>query len=356
MVRVRNWLLNAPIQVENGDHCGGICGWLDKSDQMAFVYGEITGYYLVCLAYMEKISGRNPDINRKMKSAAGWICRLNCCPAPPLTRFHFKQKHPDWRNRFVFSFDLAMMLRGLSMAKPGCADEYKAGTSAIVNRLEQFIDKNGRLMPVIPINNASAIPERWSTMTGAYQVKAAAAILTSQYAEKSKPLINAALNTVDYYRKGNRLPNHPHPYLYFLEGLLIYAGHCNDSDAIKVVIQKSAPILASRFERCAVRSGVNHPFAITRSDVIAQIVRVGSVLISLGFDTAHGIERQVEKHHGDLAEFVGSDGAVYFSPKTAAHRRYRNTWSAMFAFQAFSFYNQLKKKKDKPEMWLEYLI
>ncbi len=43
---VHRWLATAPLQAAGGPAAGGIAGVLDKTGTPAFIYGEITGYWL----------------------------------------------------------------------------------------------------------------------------------------------------------------------------------------------------------------------------------------------------------------------------------------------------------------------
>ena len=47
-----SWLLNGGVQLTRGPHAGGVVGSVDADGRPAYVYPEITGYYMQWLAWL----------------------------------------------------------------------------------------------------------------------------------------------------------------------------------------------------------------------------------------------------------------------------------------------------------------
>lgn len=356
--RIKAWLMKAPIQLEKGPHIGGIAGWLDDQNRMDFVYGEITGYYLTFLAWLSRSTRSDLAIQKKMNAALHWFGNFNGNRRAPLTRHYLKPGAGDWRNRLCFSFDLAMMLRGVSMVpREGNQDRAAELRTAIIRKLEAFVDENGRLLPVLPVEgNSPDTPERWSTMPGPWQVKAAAAILSSDMEGRSARLHSAAINTVNYWRGRHAPVENLHSYLYSMEGLMMFGLLYHDPTVWDETGRMFEHLMAFQRKDGGLPVSFTDTDAADRSDVVAQALRIGCILKALGrlANTIH-ISRLALLSR-NLARFVSPEGSVCFYPQTVKEGIYRNVWSAMFSFQAFLFYNGLEEGTATPEEWIRYLV
>jgi hypothetical protein len=67
--RVGRWLLGGPAQVREGLHAGAVAGCLQRHGAAAYVYPEITGYYLHWLAWRASHWGTTPEIERAAQAA-----------------------------------------------------------------------------------------------------------------------------------------------------------------------------------------------------------------------------------------------------------------------------------------------
>lgn len=274
--RIRSWLLNAPVQAEAGVHRGGVAGWLDDRDRMEFIYGEITGYYLVWLAWMAGSSRLGAAAMEKVNAAAKWIGARNRNGAPAKTRNYLEAGAGDWRNRLYFSFDLAMMARGASLAPWEGDDHPAAAPLGVVRLLENCIDENGRLLPAIPADGApTPTPRGWSTRPGPYQVKAAAAILSSGFTRGADRLRAAARSTITHWR--NR---HPPP-----------------AELLDQV----------------------HEFFRVRPDHDLNMTRPGQTLFDISINGLSGVREVLEKENPDLLMIQGDTTTAFAAALSAAY-------------------------------------
>ena len=72
---LRDWLLHAPIQPEDGEHRGAVAGWLDEDHRPAFLYGEVTGYYLTCGGFMARDAG-SELLRQRLDAAESWLSSI----------------------------------------------------------------------------------------------------------------------------------------------------------------------------------------------------------------------------------------------------------------------------------------
>src|SRR5437868_11167441 len=112
---VSRWLLDGPAQQTDGTHIGGVAGCVDIDGRAAYVYPEITGYFLQWLAWMAHCNGRETVYQSRAEAALDWLARW-LAQDRPLTRVYLDGIREDWRNDAVFTFDLAMVLREIGSA------------------------------------------------------------------------------------------------------------------------------------------------------------------------------------------------------------------------------------------------
>ena len=154
---VAAWLSNAPLQASAAPGRGGIAGVLRADGSPAFLYGEITGYWLRWASFYAPNRAR-------MTTALAFITDQWSGDEPAATRLGAAA---DWRNRGVFSFDLAMMLRGIADARPVVGDAASTEAAATLQPwLERLTDAAGGLRPCLAWPGAT-LPPSWSTRPGA---------------------------------------------------------------------------------------------------------------------------------------------------------------------------------------------
>ncbi len=305
---IADWLLNSKVRVRSGTHAGGIAGWLNEHGEPEFVYPEIAGYYLSWLA-----------------AAAALHHELNVCPAAtaiiewlasitsarlPCTRYYFDDRN-DWRNGATFTFDLAILCRGLHAIRGLVSEQPRRDLLRIFMR---HTLPAGDVLPVY-INKSHELPDCWSTRPGPFQLKTAAALL---------PLQDHPAIWDTYYRWSGRVledidAGDLHAACYALEGLVQF-GALAKSEAL--------------FEAASVFEVLFADIDDQRSDVIAQALRLGCVLRSLGFLQAGFWNDRLAELRFLLESFIDDSGAVLFRPP-CYRPRHLNSWAAIFAYQCF---------------------
>jgi hypothetical protein len=315
--RIEEWLLTAPIQSTAAPYAGGVAGWLEADGATSFTYGEITGYWLTWLSGLR----RDPaDIALRAAAAVGFLEATWSGAEPPPTRLYQHPAAPDWRNRAVFCFDMAMIVRGLAHAAPAVgAERCAAVAKRVLPWLTRCISEDGTLLTHVALTGGGPLPWRWSTMPGPFQMKAAAALLQAPAAWLPPPLAEAACRTIARWQ--GRAAEHAdlHPRLYALEGGVL-AGGSAAADLAGIVIPADGRITENAAD----------PTALVRADVLAQAIRI---LVLVEGEAAAGAQARAALLADALLCHVNTEGAVLFRRGTGP----RNVWCAMFAAQALSW-------------------
>ena len=314
--RIEGWLLSDAVQLAAGPAAGGIAGWLDDSGEPVFAYGEITGYWLTWAA---GICGQREAIAARIAAAVSFLDR-EWHHERPKTRHYLRAAPADWRNRALFSFDMAMMLRGLA-----CAAEIvdpricAAAAERIVPWLLRCIGPEGTLRTHVMLDGEDALPDRWSTRPGPFQMKAAASLLRAPAAWLPAELARAAERTLAKWRGRAGEHRDLHPRFYALEGEVL-TGAAADPSLARTVIPPDGRLRAASAD----------PGEAVRADVLAQAARI---LLSVNGGIADNAKNPVMALVGALLDHVEPEGGVLFDAASGS----RNVWCAIFAAQALSW-------------------
>jgi len=319
--RLATWLLGDAVQLRSGPHEGAVAGWCDAAGRAAYVYPEITGYYLRWLAWRR--ASRDPigRLAPRASAAERWLGRWLSSRGLPATRVYLHEDVADWRNDAFFCFDAAMVLRGLaSVERVGLIKVDRAIVSALGEQLALLIESDG-LFKACRASEGASVPARWSTRRGPFLAKAAAGVLDAcevfpaicaPISEPARATLRAAAGWLD-----ESPHDEVHPQLYALEGLLMRgegaSGFRKSFDGIVAVTQHDGRVPET------LRSGGAH-----RLDVQAQLLRVAALMDAPASDL-----RSLAQ---GLAAHVTPAGAIAFDP--TAFSPQHNTWVAMFAEQA----------------------
>jgi len=362
--RIARWLLTGPAQQSDGPHAGAVGGWIGTDGRAGYVYPEITGYYLQWLAWMTRRHGRQPLYVARAEAAVGWLTQWLADERPP-TRIYVVSRD-DWRNDALFTFDLAMVLRGIgAAAKTGLITTPAKVVDRTCSELARIIGSDGQFEACIRHRGDENFPERWSTRRGPFLAKAAAGILDAGQTLPNIPaaLLSAARQTFDASLDALARAPHDetHPFLYAVEGFLARP----DDRAFTARLPK----IAAHFDALVARgrSSGRIPEAkssdgLFRLDIVAQTIRAGLLLDAhrrdrisrrsecvpprsplRGFAAPGGgairalgaaRRRELDSLADTLAQYVSADGALPFSPDALDVQF--NVWTALFAEQALA--------------------
>ncbi len=336
--RVAAWLLHGPAQLSSGPHAGAIAGTLTADGRAAYVYPEIAGYYLQWLAWRARRDGDTQALAARAAGVQRWL-RTWLAATPPPTRVHLDGTTGDWRNRAVFLFDVAMVLRGLGSVV--AADLVRADPevlAGIVRELERLRSADGHFDACAMHAPGDEFAARWSTRRGAFLAKAAAGVLTAARVLPGIPqhIVDAADGTFTASIAALAQDAHRevHPLLYACEGVLGLPGHRRFHASLPVVSAHLDVVLAAAGSDGSLPETLHVDNDVRRVDIIAQALRVGALL------ARHRPQRPpdrvaLERLHRALLREVQPSGAVAFARDAAGTAC--NVWAAMFADQALAF-------------------
>ncbi len=346
---IQSWLLGPEVQLAEGPHRGGIVGWVGEDGSPVFLYPEIAGYYLSWLGFFAFYSNQIDEAARRANLVLSWIDNLFSNGTGLQTRIYLGNRHPDdWRNRGFFLFDLAMLARGLALVWnfADAGNKWKI-RDHLIQQLLLFCRDSGSLQAFRPHAAAFSPLPHWSCVEGPYQTKAAAAILSANEVEPVPSwLCEAARSVYGRWRTCSQSPSSGdlHAVYYHLEGLVIAAANGWDPQALSSVEN------ATMKNRLLCAPGI---VASMRSDVIAQALRIGSILWDR-CNQRHAASNPVQHLADLLQQFLTTGGAVLFCQE--ATLRHRNVWSSMFAHQALCYFEAVTAGLPLEKHWLQFFV
>jgi hypothetical protein len=301
--RIGGWLCEAPLRRAPNLELGGVAGRLLASGEAEFHYGEIAGYWLSWAALYA------PNWNL-MTAVVNWLDRQWSGPYPAATRIGVRS---DWRNQGVFSFDLAMIVRGLADAAPLVGDAACGRVAArIADWLDRMVGMDGRLNPWLVLDSVG-FPDRWSTRRGPYQIKTSAALLGAPSGWVPNRILRAAEETIDAWSARVNEQMEWHARLYAMEGL----AWVRPDQRAKIGFDRAVGYLPEEVGSSQGRS---------RADIQAQALRL------LCLDPS--APETIRLHFADVVlAHVSLQGAVRFWPDDET----ANVWCAIFAHQALDW-------------------
>ena len=333
---VADWLFSSAVQLEEGEHQGAVAGWLGDDGRPAFLYPEIAGYYLSALAFAAATSPPFADeARRRARRTAAWLLR-RAQTGEPLARVPFGEP-PDFRSATSFAFDLGMCLRGVD-AVWGLLDVDRAALrEAVLGHLALHL-LNGEAVAALP-GPGVQLPRRWSTAGGPYHLKLATALLLGQ--PVPEPLRRRASALVERW-EGAPDAGGPeiHPLLYGLEGKLLIGLRGNVPylhDAHAGLFR----VLSLQRADGTLPALLDDPAGATRSDIMAQALRLGSALQLVGIPLSADSRSAMRRLRTALLDHVAASGAVCFAPPVASPRHW-NVWAGIFAFQALWLHDRVE--------------
>jgi hypothetical protein len=306
---IASWLL-AHAQSWEPPHEGAVAGTVGDDGRPDYFYPEIAGYHLTWLAFLAMARPRlRTTAARAATGVARWIAGLQALVARlPL------RGPADWRADGSFSFDLAMLAKGLDAAAPLLpAQEVAAARQRVWAELMPLCEIE---LLACAFRPGCVAPVRWSTHPGPYQLKAAASLLACAAAPLR--IREAAAATAVRWGAAVRCEGPLHPLLYACEGLVLLGER---DRAARVLCE----ILTLQRADGSLPETADEPRSAARADVLAQALRLALML-------GEGRRGQLDTLEAALRRHVARSGAVRFREQSAG----ANVWCAQIAHQALS--------------------
>lgn len=334
LLKMKNEILKKIFEMSEYTNNNGIIGWIKREDYKGeYVYGEITGYFLSFCSYIYK-NTKNSEKKRKIinivKNNVAWLDKM--VGNGMQTRYMFEGKI-DWRNNALFAFDFAMIIRGLNDVSE--FTDSKLTLDKYLNEFKKFLSKDKLIYAVIS-NSSQLLPNKWSTNFDIHLMKVAANLYGVKGWDNTisiniyKKLWN--LYSKEFFKKDS------HPIMYFFEGTLLLLNKQN----LLINNQKDINDIVSKFKCLIVENKVlyNNPTQkeYIRSDVLAQVVRIGSLLYMYNHIPQESFEI-IKTNLQFLLEHFYENGFICFYDKKVECNFY-NIWCGMFTVQAIDFFSK----------------
>jgi hypothetical protein len=334
------WLLDGPAQIGAGHHAGAVAGSIDGDGRATYGYPEITGYYLQWLAWRSCRDDGMLAAAPRAAAAQRWLAGWLAIGEPLPMRLHLAGDVDDWRNRAVFCFDVAMVLRGLAAAaNTGLIDPDPAVVAGLSNALVPMIADDGMFNAFAPSDAVARLPARWSTRRGAFLAKAGAGVTAAAALPgiASRVVAAAEATWLASLESAFAAPHDElHPQLYAFEGILSRPRHPRTIAALPRLAAAFDALLALRTRRGALPESRRSSGPVAgpeRIDVIAQTLRIG-YLLQRSFPQWVPDRVALARLRHLLRGQVRADGSVPFAIE--AQVPVSSVWAAMFADQAIA--------------------
>jgi hypothetical protein len=362
--KISHWLIESGIQNNRSDPKvqGGFSAWYEiYKRRYPFIYTEITGYALSTLVFLNRIHP-DPVFLKRAHKAALWAIRNAFHPKGGVkTRYYLVRRYETPNYTFnagrMYAFDTAMVGYGLMQL-------YRVSPKKIY--LDYAVEawdflslvlskKDGSLYPYFDVRTLKRDEDfaKWSDQAGSFHAKCAMFFIDLYRHEPKRAYRDAAVKLLDgVVRKQDQSgrfitslkdrSTHLHPHCYTLEGLL-YGGHYLGKGAYI-----DSALEGFRWMRHAISDDGSvssiydsSGFAYhERSDIVAQALRIGSVL--WGLDKIKGTQMKSllakVREHLLLFQFTEEGtqegGFLYGADTDGRMRVHLNAWSTMFALQA----------------------
>lgn len=377
----RRWLRSSGIQQKDGDprRRGGFACWYELGSRgYPFLYSEITGYGATTWLFLERVAPAAGQ-ERAARIAGEWLLRRAVLPSGGVrTRYYLIPSYETPNYSFdrgrLYTFDSAMVGYGLLQIHRYSGDKRYAEACRRILRflLGCMKKKTGRFWPYYDPRRRrfGETVGKWSDQGGPFHAKIALFLLeysrwTGDESAKiaARRLLDATLRC---QRPDGRFvtdradrSTHLHPHCYALEGLLFGGYFLSEERYLR------GAEAGMRWARQAVGEDGSvsslyrsHRFVHhERSDIIAQILRLGSILYRLsprclGPDPA-GLLRRLHDHlllFQYRQEGRQKGGFLYGADTNGLIRPHLNTWCAMFALQALWMYDRFVLQKAPLEL------
>lgn len=374
----KGWLLNSGIQNIDKDEKinGGFNSWYDITDKSyPFIYSEITGYAITTLLYLNKIRGEKILVKRAIL-AANWLIKnaFHRCGGVKTRYYYDKSSAPlsySFEGEIIYIFDNGMVLFGLlNLFRETGGAKYLDAAKKIANFLIKSQKQNGLFYATYnaQTNEFEDPLQKWSTQSGSYHAKLALSLLgfydivkKGVYKERAKKICYRALK---FQNKNGRFitfrdsaGTHLHPHSYSAEGLL-YAGIKLNKERFIVSAAKACKwALNYQLDNGGLPSlFIDGKFVFhERSDVLAQILRLGMILCQLErLDEEYIVKLKKLKRRLCSFQYLGNKNkdqiGGFFYGFENNRLNHLNSWCTMFALQAINMYEEFFENEKKSDL------
>jgi hypothetical protein len=340
-------------QVFRRDGSGGPAGFVDwfepeSSVGKGYLYPEITGYAVSTLEWLIRVG-----------EATGWEPAASHEAIKYLT-----ERACDSRGAVVgcgrgiaarcrYTFDTGMVLKGLCAYYQRTRDPCVLETMhRCAGYIKSQVSKDGRIAPCQPLSGSDVPKDSWSSRPGAYLSKTVLALTcftrltgAADAVHRLEAVVERTLRDQDaagFFPLPGRSVVHLHCHLYACEALFLL-GSLYEADQLCAGARLGTEAALAAFERYGrlpASLGPGLPIDVERSDGVAQLLRL-CVLTGVGTAAQHAsLANRLARYQVETAAGYGGlrfgDDVDPDTGHVVTCRRHINTWSTLFALQAWA--------------------
>lgn len=351
----KEWLLNSGIQDLEGPERGGFNSWFDlDSSRYSYVYPEITGYGITTLLFLNGLFGGN--FAERARLAAKWLEKKALHPCGGVR---------TGKDENIYAFDNGMVLYGLvNLYKTGGDERHLEFAEKIASFLLNDMKKADGLFYAV-YNPGTGKKEdsgrKWSSRSGSYHAKLALGFTDLYDATKDKVYKDTALTLCErcltFQEPSGRFitsridnSTHLYPHAYSAEGLLYAGMYFGRDDFISASEKAVRWALESQCRDGSIPKMFDGErfIAYYRTDILAQILRLGIVLQAMGRLGGYSHALRKLKNRLLTFQYLGDDsqkgGFYYGFTLDGERKKHINSWCSMFALQALIMYEKLREE------------
>ncbi len=373
--KVKNWLLNSGLVISNIKHenCGSVHSFYDEQKkEYAFLYPEITGYYLSTLCFLYN-KENNEQYKHLAKNSADWLIDLFNKYGGIVQGIN----HDTSRQKTVYSFDTAICAKGLIdfYLVTGDSKFLDYGKQMCHWLIESALENDGTVKPMKDLQKNEFLENTdvWYKQKGCFAIKTVMPIVQLYKVLKDPKLlkaINLICDTSPIYQNDNgsfslhangKIIN-LHTLCYAVEGLL-YAYHLTKNEKYFLSCKAAVNWCTKNIKNNgSVNLWFNSKHNVIASYPIAQLLRIMILLDKLGDNP--NFKQQEDKLYKYLISFQASspnskiDGGFYEETYKSIFgwkkRLNLNSWASMFSLQALYWYDNYEKIDFEKEIEFLY--
>ncbi len=363
----KDWLLNSGIQNTAGEVLGGFNSWFDlDTGRYPYVYSEITGYGITTLLFLDDLF--EGDFIARAKLAADWLEKnaLHECGGVRTRDYREKMTESDvysFQSDNLYAFDNGMVLYGLINLYKKCKDKkYLDFSKKIAGLMLKEMRKEDGLFYAVynpSTGKKEDSPRKWSSQSGSYHAKLAMGFVDLFEVTKEEKYKDAALtlcrSSISFQMEDGRFmtsradeSTHLHPHSYSAEGLLYTGMHLGHEDLVSSAEKGVKWALDNQCDDGGIpkKHGPSGCIPFYRSDSLAQILRLGVILKSIGKLEAK-YDSRLERLKAKILSFQYKEngpqkGGFYYGFTLDGQRKeHINSWCGMFALQALIMFEDI---------------
>jgi uncharacterized protein YyaL (SSP411 family) len=352
--QIKNWLTNSGILVSNSSdsNYGGVHSFYDeKKKEFAFLYPEITGYYISSMRFLYEHE-KNEKFVKLAKASSEWIIKLYEKYGGIIQGIS-PQGIPQ---KSVYSFDTGICAKGLLDCFAITNEEKFLEYAKKLNQwiVDETIETNGLVKPLKNLESNQFVEDSnvWYKRSGCLHIKLVIPLLQLYKINNDDTLLVASkkiLNTiVDYQNSDGSILLHKdskvinlHTLSYTLEGLIFAYSITKDKNYL-LCCKKAINWCDQQLQDDgSIDLWFNSKYHSKSSYPIAQLIRLK---ILLGKIDGSNLDETVEKlkifllslqAKNDDQKIHGGFYEEFFKSILGWKKRLKvNSWASMFALQA----------------------